>query len=249
MARADIPLETLNAYVNGELEPEEAAVVARRAARDPQVAATLSTLQELRAGVAGLASGLGDPPVRLPAARARRPYRAVTVAGLLCLSLVGVGSLVLRSAPETGAAFVEQLIASHDNWAQPPEAVRPSAAVTPDILSLMAATGLRLVADMQHPEGLRQAVFRGERGCRLSLFELSVTPAQSGGRLMLDGSDDLLMAEWQYEAVRYVLMARRMDEVRFATIASSMRAATMPKPDRQDDLIAALADARQRCTS
>lgn len=248
MARADIPLETLNAYVNGELDPDEAAAVARHAARDPQVAATLSTLQQLRAGVAGLASGLGDPPVRLPVARARIPYRAA-VAALLCLSLVGVGSLVLRSASETGDDFVEQLIASHDNWAQPPEAVRPSAAVTLDILSLMAATGLRLAADVQHPGGLRQTVFQGQRGCRLSLFELSVTPAQSGGRLMLDGSDDLLMAAWQYEAVRYVLMARRMEEVRFATIANSMRAATMPEPARQDDLIAALADARQRCTS
>ena len=54
MAEDEPSFERLSAYVDGELEPQEAAALSRLVAEDPSVARTVAVLQELRAGVSDI---------------------------------------------------------------------------------------------------------------------------------------------------------------------------------------------------
>jgi hypothetical protein len=260
MADRELSFELLNAYVDGELAAADAAFVARRVAEDARTARRVAALQELRAGVAGLAADVVMLPESSHAVPARAPRRrhlgALSAAAALLAVMLGTGWWALeRHAPQQaqGDAALAQLVERHSQWRRSAGELRiPVDVAVPRTTALMAATGLQLVHEetlvLADGSAVRHSGYLGANGCRLSLFELPHTrPESATGMLEVSQSDDLLTAIWQGRDRRYVMVARNMDNVRFATIASSIKAATEAVPADEADLIAALEGARQRC--
>ncbi len=255
MTEPPIGPETLNAYVDRELPPAAAARIARRAAREPGLAAQIATLQELRAGVAAIA------PETVPLRPERSPgrlwgARAGLAAALAALTITLAAGL-WQAGPERAApadtAPLARLVAEYDAWHDTrPARALPRDIASPRMTALMEATGLALVHEdriaLADGTELRHSGFLGERDCRISLFEM---PRTASGfdqpALALHGPASLMQASWTSARTRHILIARDMDKVRFATIADTLREATRSFDGDDAALIARLDAARQRC--
>lgn len=261
MAEDDLNFETLSAYVDGELPADEAARVAQLAASEPRTARRLAALQQLRAGVASVPpemTELPQPPAP-PRQRGRMAVLGAVAAGMLALALgLGWWTMTGTGQQRTGQTSFAAMLASHDALQEARNDAAPapwpvSAGLSPARMSeLMAATGLELVHSeiVTLPDGTRarHSGYLGSRGCRLSLFEIPRGgDAPDLPPTPFSQSDDVLQASWHTDAMRYVMIARDMNSVRFATIADSMRAAAQASARQGRELLATLENARQRC--
>lgn len=260
----------LNAYVDGELPPDEAAILADLVARDAGLARRVAALADLKAGVAGLAapeapdiphaSGAGCR--RIAGARASGGRAGMLAAGLAVAALLG---WVFVPPPQTGGepsalepagavAVPAAVVALHDAWvadraagATPAQEPRAPAWMR----SLLEANGLQLrhgAPVMLAPDvpGLHYA-FVGPNACKLSLIESAARDGASAMVLNADGG--LQTATWESGAHGYVMVARNMNRARFATIAAAVHAATETRALAEGELLAAMAGARQRCNA
>ena len=257
MAEQDIPPEILSAYVDGEASSDDAAWVARRAASDPRIARQIAGMQALRAGIGSLEQDVillhGAPK---PARRRLPRAAAMAAAALLGVALAGggwwLGSQAPTSDPDT---VLSNLIAHYDGWADTQiSQLQPTGGASADTAALMRATGLVLVHEevIALPGGgtAQHSGFLGENGCRVSVFRHSgQDDVNAPANITLLGRDDLLKAQWKVERDHYVIVARNMDSVRFATIAQSIRTASEAQWARDSELIVALEGARQRCVT
>lgn len=248
--------ELLNAYVDGELDADEAARLAQAAAASPELARRISTLHHLRAGVASLVSEnlvLGLPPV--PANDRSGPMLPLR-AGLRAAALVlaaGAGLWFWQGQGERAPAdALAQIVGSHDDWRNSLALADTRQTQAPEwIVSLMQATGLRLVH--AGPERLADGsdvlhfAFIGENSCKISLFEMPQPHAVLPAAFEINASGQLQTAFWQAHGRGYAMVARSMDMARFATIAHSIHAATEARHADQSQLLAAMEAARQRC--
>lgn len=241
MIRPAVDDVALNAYVDGELPPSQAAAIAQKAARDPELAARIARLHRLKAALAGIAE-------REPMARPRRRRRALrwtsalALAGCLALA-VGAAALMRPAAPAPPAE-----VALHDAWAE--SGAREVAEAPVWLTSVIEATGLSLarvapVRSHDGPPGVHYA-FVGTNECRLSLFEM---PAAAGtdSLLTLLVQGNLRSARWQAGGNGYLVIARNMDGARFATIVAALKEATISRTAPEAERIALLQAARQRC--
>ena len=257
----------LSAYVDGELSPEDAADLARLAVIDPEVAARIAVLHQLKAGVADL--GHGEPPdlqmpdLPMPARRAAaRPVpRAnggrrglvlrLAVAVLALAAVLGWVNLQPGDPVQTEPGLAAQ-IAGHDAWARALERDGASPLAPEWLEGMMRATGLRLVHAAPVRWGEQTEVmhyaFVGANNCRLSLFE---QPGAGVGELALSVTiqAELLTARWQVHGFAYSLVARNMDRERFVTIAAAAHDVTHARAPAGAALIASLQAARQRCSA
>ena len=83
----------LNAYIDGELEPDQAAKVAAALAADREAAAQVATLTKLRATVKVAAPVPAPPPFVLPQARPRLARSQPWAAAACIPLLIGMASL------------------------------------------------------------------------------------------------------------------------------------------------------------
>lgn len=250
MNRAPVEETELNAYVDGELPADAAAMLAQRAAREPDLATRIARLHRLKAAVAGLAES--DPPALpelspIPTAPGRAPSRwrvSLAVAAALAL-VVGVAALLAPPRPTPQAE-----LALHDAWADSGTDAQIAAPVW--LTAVIEATGLRLARTAPlMSDGARSGThyaFVGTNQCRLSLFEL---PPAAGldSTLTLLVQGDLRSARWQAGGQSFLVIARNMDGARFATIAAALNEATISRAVPAADQIALLRAARQRCLS
>lgn len=265
MARLSISDDLLNAYVDGELPADNAAILADMVAADAALARRVAALADLKAGVASFA--LPEPPalpqVPVPSRRfARLSGGGLIAAGLAVAVLVGwvfvpppgtppgTSGQHATSAPTMPAAVLDL----HDSWVAQGRAVVPDADLpeAPDWMrALLEANGLQLrhVAGIAlPPEGTgKHYAFVGPNKCKLSLFEAAAAPGGAFG-MQLSADGELQTATWQSGAHAYAMVARNMNQVRFATIAASVHSATQTRSLGQGELLAAMAGARQRCT-
>lgn len=256
MAENDIAPEMLSAYVDGELSAPEAARVARRVASDPRIARQVAMLQEFRVGVGSLEQELLLLQGAAAPARRRLPrVAALAAAAVLGVALAG-GWWLGTQAPSSGPdAALSNMIAHYDAWADTQAAqLQPASEASAGAAALMQATGLVLVHEesIDLPGGgtARHSGFLGDNGCRVSVFKHPLkAAADMPANMSLLGQGDLLKARWTVGRDHYVIVARDMDSVRFATIAQSMRAASEAQWARDSELIAALEGARQRCVT
>ncbi|VVT25851.1 hypothetical protein [Rhizobium sp. EC-SD404] len=247
--------ETLSAYVDGELDAQHAAAIAALAARDPAIASHLAKIHQLRSAVSRLSSDVVVLP--LPGSmQGRWGVRSSRwVAFAAAIACVVAGSLVtgpwLEFGEDSNAIGLESIISAHDDWLRTGRGQLLSASLPESqTVDLLAAAGLVQVhyderqmiggVDMTH------SGFVGAKGCRLSLFRgsLAVKEAAITGEIS-DG--DLHVASWTGGAFRYVVVARSMDEGRFALVVDALRQATGNAEGRARDVIAALEGARQPC--
>ena len=243
---------TLNAYVDGELEPDQAAKVAAALAHDREAAAQVATLTKLRATVKAAAPVPAAPPFVLPQARSR-VARWLPWAVAACLALlVGAASLGLGDRQTPGSSL-SAAVAAHQLWlaqATPGEAPRlgvelagADAGALPDL----TLASLRLVHLSLDPAGRRGggmlAGYVGPNGCRVGLW---IAPVEAALPLQpaVQDRDGLAIRAWRGERASYALLGRGIDPARFDGIAALVARITRDEPGIPREQVAALAEAR-----
>lgn len=214
-------MEALNAFLDGELRPDEHARMAARIAAEPGLARAHATLAQLRAGIAGFADATQPPVLKMQPRSVRWP--AAAAAAMVAL-LAGLSLVQLHSArPELMAAAT-----GHDD-----AAAQAVSLVGRPMIPDLSPAGLTLIRVDRGADNLLDhlvAVYTGPRGCRL---ELHVRPL---------GSDPIVAPQstyrraWVEGASVYELLAFGMPLDRFAVVAeaaeSQTRALAGPDPHR-----------------
>ena len=231
MSDRSIGFETLNAYVDGELDPAAAAEVARSVANDPVLARQVAALSRLRSAVA---DSVKAPALTVPAP-APASERLVAVAASVFFALFVAGSALVSglSDRDLRADWLERAWALHHGWSIAGSAARPTlllaeyadavpGAYIPDLTASRLAVVHATVAPFS---GGRRALivgYRGSRGCKVSLV---VFP---GGRTLDEAIGAFPQGRnhayaWRASKLGYVLLTDTMGEVRFRQLAESVR--------------------------
>ncbi|MCY1644832.1 anti-sigma factor family protein [Methylorubrum sp. SL192] len=222
--------ETLNAYVDGELDAKDRRAVAETLARDPVLAARVATLTRLKQGVKREVKAAVVPPPRAPMARASLGWACAAA----LVVLVGTGWLALSSRPPADAAR-----AAFMAWSAagaPANAMQPAGGLNGFPLDLGAA-GFRLVY-LSEGDGSagRLAGYEGRHGCRLAVW--SRPSRGQAGLEIAQGDRDLRVARWDSKGRRYVLLSETVPAERFALLAEA--AVLLTEPTKTDRLRLAL---------
>ncbi len=196
MAARNIPFEMLSAHADGALSPEDAAMVGRAAATDPETAARLAVLLSLRAGVSGLveqpAPSVSISQIKAALDHQRRRNARRLGAALAAVLVVAAGSALWfydapsPTTPQTVAqqqpASIAPLIAAYDAWSAPTTLLAGSDMGT--LSTLLTAAGLDqdFTTNFALPDGaeVQHTGYLGHLGCRLSLFETKATGRGAG---------------------------------------------------------------------
>jgi anti-sigma factor RsiW len=254
---------TLNAYVDGELHPGEAARVARAVASDRTVADATATIARLKAAVH---ETLEPGTCALPPAPPRRFARHALAA---CIAGLAVATALLWypfASEEAPPAWLGAAWAAHDSWA----GLHASGTPNPDADAGQVLVAFnRLGADAYLPDltaaklvlnwvkpvrlGERQANamhlgYRGTRGCQVSLFILS--SGQDLPRVITAfGSGARRSYAWRNPSHGYLLMADGMDRARFDLIARTLQEATRTRAPFGPEVRSALRASREASTA
>ena len=218
MSERLISFETLNAYMDGELDTAAAAEVARALAESPALARELAALSRLRSAVA---ESIEVPPL--------------SDAGIALVVFIAGSILMTRFTHDPGIDWLARVWQIHHGWsvnavssrgrstvqlAQRIEAM-PQAYV-PDLsasrLSLVHAAVVPFTAN-------RQAVlagYRGSRGCKISLL-IFPSPDALGDALSPFRDGDNEAYGWRVGGLGYVILSDGMDSARFRLLAESVR--------------------------
>lgn len=237
----------LNAFVDAELPPAEAAQIAAVVADKPELAQKVAHLHQIKAALSAMPGDL-----ELPAAALSKqggwfnlPAMRAAIAGFVLLCGV------LWSAPINGPKGPDiaiSFMAQHDHWvahgAEHTEAILPAGF---DWLQpVMHASGLRLV-HYSAAGSFQHFGFRGVNACRLSLFVSQ--KASAAGSLQLSLTDKVQHAQWQLDTVSFEMIARDMAPARFATVAASLHRDSREYAADRVAQIALLQAARLPCTA
>lgn len=233
--------ELLNAYVDGELSPEDDARVAKAIARDPVLAARVATLSRVKSALAGLAGAPADP-IHLPGRR--RPRAMLAIAASVAL-LAAVMSSMLTDQLWYGGddnGWHQEAATAHADWALEPTA--PDAREVdanlylasldrlnlpfqaPDLTSAkLRLTYLKLYeADTVFPAALHLG-YTGRRGCQLTLW-VTASPRTLETDLTEFREGKMRSFRWRQDKIAYALFATGMAENRFTMIADKVHEAT-----------------------
>lgn len=243
---------TLNAYVDGELEPDQAAQVAAALAHDREAAAQVATLTKLRATVKAASPLPTPPPFALPQTRSG-VARWLPWAAAACFALfVGAASLGIGTRQPSGSSL-SAAVAAHQSWlAQSPAGTVPRlgvelAGAEAGALPDLSLASLRLVHLSLDPAGRRGggmlAGYVGPNGCRVGLW---IAPVEAALPLQpaVQDRDGLSIRAWRGERASYALLGRGIDSVRLDGIASLVARITRDEPGVPREQVAALAEAR-----
>ncbi len=244
---------TLNAYVDGELEPPAAAAVARAAAEDAGIADQVAKLHAMKAAVR---ETYDTPPVITiyPSRPAFSRLTGGALAAGLAVAVVAAGlwlGVEWLSAPATPGNVFAAALSNHDRWTSEPEQVAPIEVAAGFTLPDLTLSGLRVEAvetDVKlNGIPATHIGYVGHKGCHLSLYVLHMQGVVDLGD---SASDDLLHAEsWMVGSTTYLAIARRMDPVRFTTISHALRLATEKGIPLDQRVRMALAKSHQPCVS
>lgn len=242
--------QTLNAYVDGELDSATAGRVAAAAGHDPAVASQIAALYRLKGSAhSAVPAPSGDLMAGVAAPRRRR---GAVVLGALAAALLISAGLWLGHATRTGpglpAAALEPARELHENWLASASALSRDTSATNMLAALsdfgsaptipdLAGTGLTVgfVANVRRSgHEILQVGYRGRHGCHLSMFvfhdlQLSEKAVEvAAGRTLAYG--------WEARDLGYLLFAEGMDRGRFDLIGREVEQATRAgRPlDRKD---------------
>ncbi|MCP1557073.1 MULTISPECIES: anti-sigma factor family protein [Methylobacteriaceae] len=222
--------ETLNAYVDGELDAQDRRTVAETLARDPVLAARVATLTRLKQGVKREVKAAAVPPRRAPIARASLGWACAAA----LVVLVGTGWLALSSRAPTDPA--RAAFTAWSSAGSPSNDVRLAGGLNGFPLDLGAA-GFRLVYVSEGNSSVgRLAGYEGRHGCRLAVWS-GPSRAQAGLEIA-QGSGGLRVARWDSGRRRFVLLSETVPAERFALLAEA--AALLTEPNETDRLRLAL---------
>lgn len=220
----------LNAFVDGELPPEQAASVIAALAEDPALARRVATLQRLKTSLATFHSDVLPPPL-LPASPDRIAWRWPAALAAAAAGAVIAGAVWFTTppagpdAPDTQTRVTAQHtpLDLHQSWASAD--IATSSAHLPDeftwLTPVMRATGLQLAYSGDWQGGLHLG-YVGANACKLSLFIHPDDAPDSALDIHLD--QHLQQASWTTSGLRFNIVSQDMDMSRFATIATTAHA-------------------------
>ena len=216
----DVSAAALNAFVDGELPPHEAAHIAALVATHPALAHQVAQLHQIKAALSGMPDDLSLPETPLPQAGRNDRFRA------LRLAIAGSAAVLafLWSAPLTTSGQQEgssPLALHHDHWVATglaqAQATMPAQFIW--LEPVMQASGLTLVHHAQ-TGNVQHFGFKGMNDCRLSLFITERAAPATPLRLSL--THEAQQAHWQHETAQFDMIARDMAPARFATVATGL---------------------------
>ncbi|ABR61559.1 anti-sigma factor [Sinorhizobium medicae] len=251
MKENDIEPEILSAYIDGELEPEEASRVARLIASDEGVARRAARLSEVKAAVAGMAPEI--VVVTVPRPRPVSRWMLSLAAGACVLLIVSAATwfgLARMPAGLPAEAAVRDAALEHAAWIEgsltPP--MLPVSAPGEVFVPEMTAAGLTpaFVRDASiGGEAATHTGYVGRSGCRLSLFRIARPGAGHGFDMARE--DGLLHASWSNDTTSFLLVARGMDEARFAFLSGALKLASERDGRGKREVIASLEAMHKPC--
>lgn len=243
---------TLNAYVDGELEPDQAAQVAATLADDREAAAQVATLTKLRATVKAASPVPAPPPFALPRARSQAmrwaPWAAAACFALLIYAAsLGIGQRQAADSSLSAAIAAHQLWLAQTSPGPAPRLGVEFAGAEAGALPDLSLASLRLVHLSLDPAERRGggmlAGYVGPNGCRVGLWIAPVEAALPQQPAVQD-RDGLLVRAWRGERASYALLGRGIDPARLDGIAALVARITRDEPGVPREQVAALAEAR-----
>lgn len=243
---------TLNAYVDGELTPREAARVADFIADSEDASKQVALLMRLKVGVADVPETLNVSALDTHSSQWSWHWLVAS----FCSALVLLGVIVLDSSNqrEKIEASVEKplprLAQRHETWAEMPADAAVPIDTSVDKLELLginiqhetilAGIQMRLVhaantgSDGQFPYHLG---YRGQKGCQVSLF---IGP--HSGEILAREAVGPFTWSWSTADFHYIAHANSMDPDRFGLIVSWLVSSTRnwhEMPQEQKTLLTA----------
>jgi anti-sigma factor RsiW len=253
--------EMLNAYVDGELSPEDDARVAEAIAQFPSLAARVATLSQVKSTLSGLAV---TPPQRIHIPRSRWSKAMLAAAASLTFFLVVMSGLISKiSDPAQDQDYWYRVAAAtHAQWVLEP--ARPNAKEVDANLYLASADRLNLPirapdltsarlrltylqfydAEGEMPAAMHLG-YTGRHGCRLSLW-ITAAPAGLSKDLAEIREGPMRSFRWRAGKVAYALFATGMAEQRFTMIADKVYQATRARKGFNDETRTALNEVSRR---
>lgn len=227
--------QTLNAYVDGELDGEVAASVVEAAARDAALANRLAALYRLKAAMPGAfahSTIARDEATPKPISRWPRRLLPLAMAATIILA-VGIGlwfSQAFVGGKPLDPGTLDQARMLHETWlggTSASETASPGKVlaalhgfgrlpVIPDLQSTGLTIGLVKTTRL-NGEPLLQVGYRGHNGCHLSLFVFGGEPLPRQVKTTKRGTE--LASAWRAGELGYLLFAEGMDESRFTLIS------------------------------
>jgi hypothetical protein len=232
MTDSRISFETLNAYVDGELDVAAAARVARAVAEDPALAREVAALSRLREAVADCVE---QRALSAPAPPSRAGRGAAIAAGVALAMFVAGSVLVSSLSRNSGVDWLARAWEVHRGWS-----VESVAAQTRPILSFhqyaeavpgayvpdLSASRLTLVhvsvLPLTDERRTLLAGYRGSRGCKISLLVFP-SPGALGEALYRFRDRNNEGYGWRVGPLSYLILSDGMDSDRFSLLAESVR--------------------------
>jgi anti-sigma factor RsiW len=243
MATGSDRWQQLNAYVDGELDPQAQAEVAAAIARDRELATAAATLTRLKAATG---HAYADAPRMRIAPEPTRPSRrraaglatvAATAAAAAALWFVSASPLPadLDLAVSRHAAFVASDAPPPAGPLASPLLVGLARLDRPVELPDLRDSGLQVIRIAALDQGGLHVSYLGSRGCRVSLL---VTKAASGPPSLRTQIGTTEVARWTADELAYTLLASGMPKERFALIAANAEDSVrqrrpLPEPMRE----------------
>jgi hypothetical protein len=252
-------LETLNAYVDGELSAREKSEVANAIASDPNLARQAATLSSLKATLASTSCSRQEPlnlDLDLPRKRNVRLPWAAAFTGLVIMGAV-ISALILNGAsllPSQGLQLAEE---AHKSWLADTTSTSPGGqhqtstlvldrlhidAYVPDLSKVnLAFSGVRKISS-GNSRGMHIG-YQGPSGCMVSLVVLNDTVGLSD-ELAYFERDGHLLYGWQVQQTGFYLLAYKMDPARLSEVARVVNRLTRERLPLDPDSMIALDQAR-----
>ncbi len=228
--------ESLNAYVDGELDKAAAAEVARAVAEDPWLARQVATLSRLRSA---LAESVEAPALEIAASKPSDNRSSGVIAAGIAFLMFVAGSILVSGLDNTlRADMLQRAWQMHRDWSIEKTVSQAAAGViNADYAAAMpeayvpdlSAARLSIVLTAMKPfTGTRRALlvgYRGSRGCKISLAVFPA-PMTLGESLSPSPDGDQEGFSWRAGSLGYVIMSDGMDSNRFRMLAESVHRTT-----------------------
>ncbi len=258
--------ETLNAYVDGELDPGRAAEVARAVARDPGLADQVALLSRLRSAVR---ESIEVPEIAVPAMPPRTSAsRTWMMAASIVFLFLGTALFMHRIYDQPiGDSWLNPIWRLHAAWAPPAPGVTSEPGLAPgeaagEVLpaALDSTLAGAFVPDLtaakltvayisgRHEVAGRETLlvgYTGTRGCKVTLLMMPAMAPLTDRPVRFDAAGATSYG-WRAGGLDYLLAAEGMDAERFRLIADTVYRASLERLPVDSETRMALLESRRR---
>tara|TARA_B100000315_G_scaffold233897_1_gene247453 strand:- start:1318 stop:2106 length:789 start_codon:yes stop_codon:yes gene_type:complete len=256
MNSTKITFETLNSYVDGELNAADTAEVAAAIAHDPHLARQVAVLTKLHSSIIETAETPEIEQLHAPAKRSRTGP-GLLAAGIAFLIFIS-GAVLISSSFDRPVLpqWYEVTANALERWPDRPSEKAPVMEITEPAGSFAEAYVPDLLAAklfINHVEektvsvlgSLRVIGYRGTRGCRIVLTIFADGGSFPVGRTFLQDGNIQAYA-WRAGRLGYAMIADGMDAERFNLVVKTVHETTLRRLPLDAKTRVALGESRQR---